>query len=101
MSPPSTTHLQAAVLSALVSVEAAGHEIRAVLLAEHGIKKSGPGFYQMMARMEDAKLVKGWYENTTVGDQIVRERRYKITAGGRRAARQYFEFATGLNLGFA
>ena len=47
--------------------------------------------------MEDAKLVKGWYQNTTVEDQIVRERRYKITGGGVRTAQEYYEFAARVN----
>jgi hypothetical protein len=42
----------------------------------------------MMSRLEDAGLVDGWYEQVTVGDQAVTERRYRRTAeGSRRWAR--------------
>ena len=35
-----------------------------------------------MARLERARLVEGWYEQITVGDQAVTERRYRITPDG-------------------
>jgi hypothetical protein len=41
-----------------------------------------------MARIERARLVEGWYEQVTVGDQAVTERRYRITRDG---ARQWTE----------
>ena len=85
-------HLQFLILSELVNGEAAGHELRA-MLDEEGQRKTGPAFYQLMARLEDAKLVKGKYRNTDVDGQIVRERRYEITGGGRRAVQAYLEFA--------
>jgi hypothetical protein len=40
---------------------------------------SGPGFYRMMARMEDAGLVEGWYVDLVLGGQVVRQRWYRRT----------------------
>ena len=57
---PPLTHLQFAVLDALGASETSGRELRA-RLREKGIKKSGPAFYQLMSRLEEAKYVKGWY----------------------------------------
>ena len=84
MGLPSATHLQFAVLAELISGEAAGHELRAKL-AKQRIKKSGPGFYQLMARLEDSGLVEGSYHQEIVEGQIIRERHYSMTAAGGRA----------------
>ena len=48
------------------------------------VRRSGPAFYQLMARLERARLVEGWYEQVTVGDQAVTGRRYRITPEGRK-----------------
>ena len=61
--------------------EQAGREIREIL-AGYGIRRSAAAFYQMMARLERDGLVEGWYEQTTVGDQAVTERRYRIRPAG-------------------
>ena len=74
---PSLTHLQFLVLGVLRSEEQPGRVIRQAL-ASYGVKRSGPAFYQLMARLEKAKLVEGWY------DQNVTERRYRITPEGGR-----------------
>ena len=42
----------------------------------------GPAFYQMMSRLEDSKLVKGWYESKEIDGKKVRERTYEITGHG-------------------
>ena len=79
-------------LSELMAGETAGYELRSKL-AEEGDRKSGPAFYQLMTRLEEARFVKGRYVNKEIEGQIVRERRYKITAGGHRVARDYVTFA--------
>ena len=87
MSPPRLpviTHLQFLVLGCLVHEEQPGRVIRE-RIAECGVRRSGPAFYQMMSRLERARLVEGWYEQVKVGDQAVTERRYRITAAGTRA----------------
>jgi DNA-binding PadR family transcriptional regulator len=84
---PSLTHLQFLVLGVLRSEEQSGRLIRQALAA-YGVKRSGPAFYQLMARLEKASLVEGWYEQIPAGDQTVTERRYRITPeGGRLWAR--------------
>ena len=80
---PSLTHLQFLVLGILADRDAAGRAVRAELAA-FGIRRSGPAFYQMMSRLESAGLVEGWYEQATVGDQAVTERKYRRTADGAR-----------------
>jgi DNA-binding PadR family transcriptional regulator len=80
---PALTHLQYLVLGVLRSEEQPGRVLRQAL-ASYGVRRSGPAFYQLMARMERARLVEGWYEQVTVGDQAVTERRYRITRDGTR-----------------
>ena len=84
MKLPAVTHLQFVVLEALAESEQAGRELRA-LLAAHAVKSSGPAFYQMMARLEQAQLVEGEYMQKTLAGQLVKERRYRLTRSGRRA----------------
>ena len=88
---PSLTHLQFLVLSRLRGGSATGRELRA-RLEEYSVRKSGPAFYQLMARMEDAGVVKGWYEQQIVDSQIIRERHYEISAQGHSAWEKTSEF---------
>jgi hypothetical protein len=81
---PDITHLQFLVLEALAEDERAGRHLRA-LLVTYGIKNTGPAFYQMMARLEDAGLAEGWYDQKLVSGQNVKERRYRLTPTGARA----------------
>jgi DNA-binding PadR family transcriptional regulator len=81
---PDITHLQFLVLMILLDGEKSGREVREEL-AEHGVKKSGPAFYQIMARLEDDKYVKGWYVEKVIDGQRIKERRYEITSAGVRA----------------
>ena len=74
-----------------MSGQAPGRQLRE-RLAEFAVKKSGPAFYQLMSRMEDAGVVKGWYQQEIVKGQIIRERNYKITAQGRTAWHRSSEF---------
>lgn len=78
---PAITHLQFLVLGILTRGEQPGRAIRDAI-ATYGVRRTSPAFYQMMARLERDGLVDGWYEQTTVGDQTVTERRYRVTAAG-------------------
>lgn len=81
---PSITHLQFLVLDALSQGEAPGRALREVL-AQHKVTRTAPAFYQMMARLEDAEFVEGWYDQKVVDGQLLKERRYRITKAGARA----------------
>ncbi len=84
MSPrrvPDITHLQYVVLSELHGGPRLGRQVRR-RLAQHGVRRSAPAFYQMMARLEDAGLVSGEYDQKIVAGQIIKERRYELTAAG-------------------
>lgn len=83
MAIPDITHLQCLVLGTLLDGEESGQGVR-TLLAKHGVKKSGPAFYQLMARMEDDGLVKGRYDQFVLEGQPIKERRYRITPNGQR-----------------
>ncbi len=81
---PPVTHLQFLILESLAGNEHAGREVRSTL-ADHGARRTLPAFYELMARLEKAGLVRGSYSPKTVNGQIVRERRYAITEAGREA----------------
>jgi len=81
---PPITHLQFLVLDALSADEKLGRDLRA-RLAGHGVRRSAPAFYQMMARLEDAALVEGWYDQKVIKGQHLKERRYRLARAGRRA----------------
>ena len=88
---PALSHLQFLALGVLLSNEEPGRVIRDVV-AGYGVRRTGAAFYQLMARLERDGLIDGWYEPVIVGDQAVRERRYRITAAGTRAWRQTRQF---------
>jgi hypothetical protein len=95
---PVLTHLQFLVLGVLRNDDLPGRVLRDAL-SGYGIRRTGPAFYQLMARLEKERLEKerlvdGRYEQITVGDQAVTERRYRITADGRKRwseARAFYE----------
>ncbi len=91
---PELSHLQFAVLEVLGTAQKSGKDLRQGL-SEHGLKKSGPAFYQMMARLEEAKFVEGWYSQVIIDGQIIKERQYKITGAGIRALNQTKQFYHG------
>jgi len=91
MRVPKLSHIQFMILTLLQVKDASGKEIRDAL-RRSGVRRSGPGFYQIMARMEDAGFVKGEYRQEIVASQIIRERRYEITTIGRRASRDSRDF---------
>ena len=78
---PKLTHLQFLVLGLLREGEQPGRVLRRALAA-HGVRRSGPAFYQLMSRLERDRLVDGWYEQITAGDQAVTERRYRVRPAG-------------------
>ena len=95
MQLPKLTHLQFVILGLLRDRERCGRSLRDGLLA-FDIRKRGPAFYQMMARLEDSGLVEGWYEQQIVESQIIRERHYRILGDGRTAwetSRDFYEAA--------
>ncbi len=93
MQLPKITHLQFLVLGILFGRPAFGCDVRD-RLAEFGVKKSGPGFYQMMSRLEDSGFVTGSYEQQIIDGQRINQRRYEITTTGQsawRASREFYE----------
>jgi len=92
---PRLTHLQFLVLDQLRGGVQPGRVIREALAAR-GVKRSGPAFYQMMARLERDRLVDGWYEQVPAGDQAVTERRYRATAAGAKRWAEARDFYTEL-----
>jgi DNA-binding PadR family transcriptional regulator len=84
MRVPEITHLQFLVLGLLMEGELPGRKLREDL-ARHCVKKSGPAFYQLMARLEDAGLVAGRYEQKVIDGQIFKERCYKPSGAGVKA----------------
>ena len=81
---PPLSHLQFLALGVILSNDEPGRVIRDVV-ADYGVRRTGAAFYQLMARLERDGFIEGWYEPIVVGDQAVRERRYRITPAGSRA----------------
>jgi DNA-binding PadR family transcriptional regulator len=81
---PVITHLQFAVLGLLHDQTRAGRDIREEL-RRFGVRRSAPAFYQMMARLEDAGYVEGWYEQKVIEGQLIKERSYRLRPAGARA----------------
>ena len=92
---PEITHLQFLVLAMLLEDPRAGRDIRADL-ARHGVRRTAPAFYQMMARLEDASLVEGWYDQRVVDGQLIKERHYRVRPAGLRAWNATRDFYLGL-----
>jgi len=94
MSParvPAITHLQFLVLATLRGTPRLGRHVRREL-GRRGVRRSAPAFYQMMARLEDAGLVAGEYDQKIVAGQIIKERRYTLTDIGSAAWRVTRDF---------
>ena len=92
---PTITHLQFLVLGLLRDGERPGRVIREALAA-HGVRRSAPAFYQLMARLERDRLIDGWYEQVSAGDQAVTERRYRLRPGGAKLWAEARDFYTSL-----
>ena len=96
---PTLTHLQFLVIGLLLETPSSGRDLRSRLRA-HGARKSGPAFYQLMARLEESGVVDGRYEQVIVDGQPVRERHYRVAPAGKRAwhATREFYAEVGLRL---
>jgi DNA-binding PadR family transcriptional regulator len=81
---PSLTPLQFLVIGSLLAGEQRGSAVRQEL-ARHRVRRTAPAFYQMMARVEDAGWVTGFYRQRVEDGQLLKERWYRITAAGTRA----------------
>lgn len=99
---PELTHLQFLVLAVLSSNEMKGKELREALKKE-GVNKTGPAFYQIMSRLEEAKFVESWMTQEIVEGQIIKEKNYKITGLGERSAKLRYSQTTSwaVKFGFA
>lgn len=91
MPMPKLTHLQFLVVIEILRGATRGRLVRN-RLKEAGVRQSGPAFYQMMAALEDAGFVSGWYEQQVINRQIIRERHYKVLASGKKAAEESRDF---------
>jgi DNA-binding PadR family transcriptional regulator len=98
MSPqalPALTHLQFIVIGTLLADEQSGKDVRREL-KRHGVRRTGPAFYQMMGRLEDAGWIDGFYTQEVIDGQIIKERRYRATPAGVRAWNSTREFYTAV-----
>lgn len=93
MTIPNVSHKQFLVLAGLLRSPRSGRDLRDHL-GDHGVRTSLAAFYQLMARLEDAGLVSGWYELKHVDGQTFKERRYEITESGRREWEDVRDFYT-------
>jgi DNA-binding PadR family transcriptional regulator len=80
---PLISHLQWLVIVILGTSEMTGKDLRSQL-ASRGMSKSGPSFYQMMGRLEEADYVRGKYVSEVIDGQIIKERVYQVTPSGQR-----------------
>jgi DNA-binding PadR family transcriptional regulator len=92
---PKITHMQFLVLGLLKEHDQPGRALREALAA-YGVRRSAPAFYQLMARLERDRLVDGWYEQVTAGDQAVTERRYRLRPAGARLWTEARDFYTAI-----
>ena len=89
---PELTSLQFLVMEVIGAHKVRGADIRDRLKREHGVNKTGPAFYQLMARLEESKFAEGWYEQEIIDGQIIKQRFYKVTGLGERARRETLKF---------
>ncbi len=90
---PKLTPLQFLILSCLTSHhEAYGHSLRASLRKEETKARSGPSFYMLMTRMENASLVKSRYERNEDGGWVTTQTVYRITKKGISAFKGFRKF---------
>lgn len=86
--------LELAILSALEKVdEIEGRELRS-RLHQQGFRLSAVRFYQIMAHLEDGKVVEGWCMDKTVHGIVLRSRWYRLRhEDGRRGEEKRFQRA--------
>ena len=94
MSDSNLSNHQFAILSIIRASEVRGKEIRDHLkkLKISKISKSGPAFYQLMSRMEEAGLVSSKFDQRIIDGQIIKEKKYKIKAKGARSLESTIDF---------
>lgn len=85
--PTGVTLRQAVALEHLRDGERSGRDLRADFVGL-GDKMTGPEFYRMMAELEDAGLVAGWYELTVIDGSSIQGRHYRITGAGESVLRR-------------
>jgi DNA-binding PadR family transcriptional regulator len=100
MNVPRLSHLQFLVIGIVRDREMAGREIRAHLRDRFGVRRSGPAFYQLVSRLEDAGWLDGSYHQEVVEGQLIRERHYAVTAEGGRVWRASRDFYVNAIRGF-
>jgi DNA-binding PadR family transcriptional regulator len=69
------------ILSLLGEHTVSGRQLRE-RLKDIGLKRSGPAFYQLMARLEERGYVQGWYKQAVIDGQIIKQRFYNVTSEG-------------------
>lgn len=83
---PTLTHLQFLVLNALAhKMEGVSATSLREILREQGSDAAGPKFYQMMRRLEEAKLAESWSQHVNIGSSTVSRTYYRATQHGNRA----------------
>lgn len=88
---PELTHLQFYVLSILISGPRPGRYVRQQLHTQ-GQNKTLAAFYQLMNRLEEAKMVRGWYETKVIDGQTIKQRHYEILGHGARCCESTRDF---------
>jgi len=81
---PPLSSLQFVVVGSLLDAPRNGRDLRRAL-RQAGVRRTLAAFYQLMARLEDAGWVEGWYEQEVIRGQLIKERHYRITPAGRAA----------------
>ncbi len=85
MSIPEVTFLQLAVMKIIGSRTASGAKIRRELDALETRSRSRASFYQLMSRIEQANLARGWYVDSVIDGFTCKERHYELTGHGKRS----------------
>jgi hypothetical protein len=98
---PKVTGLQFLIIETIGAKKMRGAELRELLRKEHRVTKTGPAFYQLMARLEEAKMVEGWYEQEVIDGQIIKQRHYRVTGLGESTRRATTEFYAQFSQGRA
>jgi DNA-binding PadR family transcriptional regulator len=84
--------LQYFVLTRLVRGQKSGQSLREDL-ASNGMKRTGPGFYQIMYRLLKGGLIEVEEKPIILGGKQYREKHYRITDKGVFACEEHFRFA--------
>ncbi len=91
MNQPILSALQFAVLDAIGAARLKGSDLRESL-RKNGFLKSGPAFYQLMARLEESRFISAETESTPMQGFTLKERFYRLTGEGHKALRDTLAF---------